>query len=197
MRPRSRADGWVRTGDLAFEHDGELLRHRPVEGDHLRQRPELLPARSRGAAADRAGARARQGRRRGARARRARRPTSSCCSCCTAPTWPTSCRSRRGPRTYVNEHAGVEVARVVPVKRMPKTTSGKLQRTALAEAYEDGEFARTSRSSIARWPRSTVTAGPPRARSSASSRRSSTTRCPASTSTSTTTCSTSARARSR
>ncbi|MCM2311799.1 MAG: non-ribosomal peptide synthetase [Steroidobacteraceae bacterium] len=41
----------------------------------------------------------------------------------------------------VNEHAGVEVARVVPVKRIPKTTSGKLQRTALAKGYEDGEFA--------------------------------------------------------
>jgi acyl-CoA synthetase (AMP-forming)/AMP-acid ligase II/acyl carrier protein len=41
----------------------------------------------------------------------------------------------------VNEHAGVEVARVVPVKRIPKTTSGKLQRTALAKAFEDGEFA--------------------------------------------------------
>jgi acyl-CoA synthetase (AMP-forming)/AMP-acid ligase II/acyl carrier protein len=41
----------------------------------------------------------------------------------------------------VNEHAGVEVARVVPVARVPKTTSGKLQRTALARAYEDGEFA--------------------------------------------------------
>ena len=41
----------------------------------------------------------------------------------------------------VNEHAGVEVARVVPIKRVPKTTSGKLQRTALAQAYVDGEFA--------------------------------------------------------
>jgi acyl-CoA synthetase (AMP-forming)/AMP-acid ligase II/acyl carrier protein len=41
----------------------------------------------------------------------------------------------------VNEHAGVEVARVVPMKRIPKTTSGKLQRTALAKAFEDGEFA--------------------------------------------------------
>jgi len=41
----------------------------------------------------------------------------------------------------VNEHAGVEVARVVPVKRVPKTTSGKLQRTSLARAFEDGEFA--------------------------------------------------------
>jgi acyl-CoA synthetase (AMP-forming)/AMP-acid ligase II/acyl carrier protein len=41
----------------------------------------------------------------------------------------------------VNEHAGVEVARVVPVKRIPKTTSGKIQRSALAQAFEDGEFA--------------------------------------------------------
>jgi acyl carrier protein len=41
----------------------------------------------------------------------------------------------------VNEHAGVEVARVVPVKRIPKTTSGKLQRSALAAGYADGEFA--------------------------------------------------------
>jgi acyl carrier protein len=41
----------------------------------------------------------------------------------------------------VNEHAGVEVARVVPVRRIPKTTSGKLQRNALATAYEEGEFA--------------------------------------------------------
>jgi len=41
----------------------------------------------------------------------------------------------------VNEHAGVEVARVVPVKRIPKTTSGKLQRNALATSYEEGEFA--------------------------------------------------------
>ena len=40
----------------------------------------------------------------------------------------------------VNEHAGVEVARVVPVKRIPKTTSGKLQRSALAQAFENGEF---------------------------------------------------------
>lgn len=41
----------------------------------------------------------------------------------------------------VNEHAGVEVARVVPVTRIPKTTSGKLQRNALAEAFENGAFA--------------------------------------------------------
>jgi acyl-CoA synthetase (AMP-forming)/AMP-acid ligase II len=41
----------------------------------------------------------------------------------------------------VNEHAGVEVARFVPISRMPKTTSGKIQRSALADAYARGEFA--------------------------------------------------------
>jgi acyl-CoA synthetase (AMP-forming)/AMP-acid ligase II/aryl carrier-like protein len=40
----------------------------------------------------------------------------------------------------INEHTGLEVAEVVPVKRIPKTTSGKVQRHLLAQAYEDGEF---------------------------------------------------------
>ena len=41
----------------------------------------------------------------------------------------------------VNEHAGLEVAHVVPVKRIPKTTSGKIQRVALENAFVAGEFA--------------------------------------------------------
>jgi acyl-CoA synthetase (AMP-forming)/AMP-acid ligase II/acyl carrier protein len=40
----------------------------------------------------------------------------------------------------INEHAGLEVAQVVPVKRIPKTTSGKVQRHLLEESYIDGEF---------------------------------------------------------
>jgi acyl-CoA synthetase (AMP-forming)/AMP-acid ligase II len=40
----------------------------------------------------------------------------------------------------VNEETGLEVAEVVPVKRIPKTTSGKIQRHLLESAYEDGEF---------------------------------------------------------
>ena len=32
------------------------------------------------------------------------------------------------------------MAEVVPVKRIPKTTSGKIQRHRLEEAYADGEF---------------------------------------------------------
>jgi len=41
----------------------------------------------------------------------------------------------------LNEQAGLEVAHVVPVKRIPKTTSGKIQRVALETAFVDGEFA--------------------------------------------------------
>ena len=40
----------------------------------------------------------------------------------------------------INEHTGLEVAEVVPVKRIPKTTSGKIQRHLLEEAYLNGEF---------------------------------------------------------
>jgi acyl-CoA synthetase (AMP-forming)/AMP-acid ligase II/acyl carrier protein len=41
----------------------------------------------------------------------------------------------------INEHTGLEVADVVPVKRIPKTTSGKIQRHLLEESYIAGEFA--------------------------------------------------------
>jgi acyl-CoA synthetase (AMP-forming)/AMP-acid ligase II/aryl carrier-like protein len=40
----------------------------------------------------------------------------------------------------VNEHTGLEVAQVIPTKRIPKTTSGKVQRHLLEQAYIDGEF---------------------------------------------------------
>jgi acyl-CoA synthetase (AMP-forming)/AMP-acid ligase II len=40
----------------------------------------------------------------------------------------------------INEHTGLEVAQVVATKRIPKTTSGKVQRHVLAQSYIDGEF---------------------------------------------------------
>jgi len=40
----------------------------------------------------------------------------------------------------INEHTGLEVAQVVPVKRIPKTTSGKPQRHFLETAHLEGEF---------------------------------------------------------
>ena len=40
----------------------------------------------------------------------------------------------------IGEHAGLEVTAVVPVKRIPKTTSGKIQRHLLEQEYLDGAF---------------------------------------------------------
>jgi acyl-CoA synthetase (AMP-forming)/AMP-acid ligase II/acyl carrier protein len=40
----------------------------------------------------------------------------------------------------INEQTGLEVAEVLPVKRIPKTTSGKIQRHLLEESYADAEF---------------------------------------------------------
>jgi acyl-CoA synthetase (AMP-forming)/AMP-acid ligase II/acyl carrier protein len=40
----------------------------------------------------------------------------------------------------INEHTGVEVAQVIPTKRIPKTTSGKVQRHLLEASYIEGEF---------------------------------------------------------
>jgi aryl carrier-like protein len=41
----------------------------------------------------------------------------------------------------INEHTGLEVAQVIPTKRIPKTTSGKVQRHLLEQSYIEGEFA--------------------------------------------------------
>ena len=40
----------------------------------------------------------------------------------------------------INEQTGLEVNHVVPVKRIPKTTSGKVQRRLLGDAYLQGEY---------------------------------------------------------
>ncbi|MEJ2397885.1 MAG: AMP-binding protein, partial [Gammaproteobacteria bacterium] len=42
---------------------------------------------------------------------------------------------------HINEQTGLEVAQVIPVNRIPKTTSGKLQRRLLGDAYLEGDFA--------------------------------------------------------
>ena len=47
----------------------------------------------------------------------------------------------RAIRRAIAEQTGVEVAAVVPVAQIPKTTSGKLQRYQLARAFEAGDYA--------------------------------------------------------
>lgn len=43
-------------------------------------------------------------------------------------------------RDLLGEQAALEVDQVIPVARIPKTTSGKVQRAKLLQAYFDGEF---------------------------------------------------------
>jgi acyl-CoA synthetase (AMP-forming)/AMP-acid ligase II len=49
-------------------------------------------------------------------------------------------QAARTIRRVVNERMGLAVAAVVPVRQFPKTTSGKIQRFALARDYEAGRF---------------------------------------------------------
>jgi len=46
-------------------------------------------------------------------------------------------------RVRIGEHTGLEVDHVIPVRKIPKTTSGKVQRASLLNAYQDGEFDET------------------------------------------------------
>ncbi len=46
-------------------------------------------------------------------------------------------------RAELGSQAGLEIDHVLPVARIPKTTSGKVQRSLLAAAYADGEFDET------------------------------------------------------
>jgi acyl-CoA synthetase (AMP-forming)/AMP-acid ligase II/acyl carrier protein len=43
-------------------------------------------------------------------------------------------------RNLIGEQTGLEVDKVIPVARIPKTTSGKVQRGKLLQSYFDGEF---------------------------------------------------------
>jgi acyl-CoA synthetase (AMP-forming)/AMP-acid ligase II/acyl carrier protein len=45
-----------------------------------------------------------------------------------------------GVRDVVGEKTGLEIDNVIPVAKIPKTTSGKVQRSKLLQAYFDGEF---------------------------------------------------------
>ena len=45
-----------------------------------------------------------------------------------------------GVARLLNEQAGLGATHIIPVKRIPKTTSGKIQRHLLADAYLEGEY---------------------------------------------------------
>ncbi len=134
------ADGWLRTGDLGLTHDGDLYisgrakeiifvngqNYYPHDLETIAQRLPGLELGKVVAAGVRApGAQTEQlvvfVLHRGA----------------AADFLPVATQVAR----LINEQTGLEVAEVVPVKRIPKTTSGKIQRHLLEESFADGEFA--------------------------------------------------------
>ena len=133
------ADGWLRTGDLGLVHGGELYisgrakeiifvngqNYYPHDLEAILQR---VPGLELGKVVA-AGARAREAEIEQLVVFVLHRGT-------VADFLPTAKEVAR----LINEQTGLEVAEVVPVKRIPKTTSGKIQRHRLEEAYADGEF---------------------------------------------------------
>jgi acyl-CoA synthetase (AMP-forming)/AMP-acid ligase II/acyl carrier protein len=133
------ADGWLRTGDLGLLHAGELYisgrakeiifvngqNYYPHDLEAIAQRAPGLELGKVVAA--------------GVRARGA-----------DTEQLIVFVLHRGGPEEFVplaaqvrrliSEQTGLEVAEVVPVKRIPKTTSGKIQRHLLEQSYADGEF---------------------------------------------------------
>ncbi len=133
------ADGWLRTGDLALIHEGDLYvsgrakeiifvngqNYYPHDLEAIAQRIEGLELGKVVAAGVRPpGAEVEQLMlfvlHRGS----------------MEDFLPLATRAAR----LINEQTGLEVAEVVPVKRIPKTTSGKIQRHLLEQSYLDGEF---------------------------------------------------------
>jgi acyl-CoA synthetase (AMP-forming)/AMP-acid ligase II/aryl carrier-like protein len=133
------ADGWVDTGDLGFMHEGSLYiagrskeiifvngqNYYPYDLENIAQRAPGLELGKVVAAG--VSTRGSQGEQlvifvlhRGA----------------MAEFLPTAAAVSR----LINEHTGLEVAQVIPTKRIPKTTSGKVQRHLLEQSYIEGEF---------------------------------------------------------
>ena len=133
------ADGWLRTGDLGLIHAGELyISGRAKEIIFINGQnyyPHDLEAiAQRAAGLDLGKVVVAGARRRGAQ-------TDELVAFVLhrgelADFLPLATQVAR----LINEHAGLEVAQVVPVKRIAKTTSGKIQRHLLEESYVSGEF---------------------------------------------------------
>ena len=133
------ADGWVDTGDLGFMHEGSLYiagrskeiifvngqNYYPYDLENIAQRAPGLDLNKLVAAG-------------------VARPGSQGEELVVfvlhrgsmQEFLPTAAAVSR----LINEHTGLEVAHVIPAKRIPKTTSGKVQRHLLETAYIDGEF---------------------------------------------------------
>jgi acyl carrier protein len=132
-------DGWLRTGDLGFEADGELVitgRHKELifsNGENCY--PHDIENIVESGAGIELGKVAVAGARRGA-ADEDELVVFMIHRGSLEDFIPAANRVRR----HITEQTALQVGHVVPVKQIPKTTSGKIQRGLLARAYESGEY---------------------------------------------------------
>ena len=132
-------DGWVRTGDLGFIHQGELYisgrakeiifvngqNYYPHDLENIAQRAEGLELGKVVAAGVH---------------RRGEQTEQLVVFVLHRSDLKEFVPVANQVARLINENTGVEVSEVVPVKRIPKTTSGKIQRHLLEESYVQGEF---------------------------------------------------------
>jgi acyl-CoA synthetase (AMP-forming)/AMP-acid ligase II len=135
------ADGFVDTGDLGTLRDGELIVTGRIKEilfvagqNHYPQDIELVLAQHAGIGLGRAAA---------ACVRPPQAATDDVLVFVVAKGDDLAAFAEiaRTVRRVVNEKMGLAVAAVIPVRQFPKTTSGKVQRFALARDFEEGRFA--------------------------------------------------------
>ncbi len=132
-------DGWLDTGDLGLLHDGELVvtgRRKDIIFAHgLNYYPHDLEAIAQQAEGLELGKVAISG---------VRRPGDDEDELLVFILWRGDLHDflplARKVSHLINEQTGLEVDHVIPVKRIPKTTSGKLQRRLLGDAFLAGEY---------------------------------------------------------
>ncbi|MFO1314273.1 MAG: non-ribosomal peptide synthetase [Burkholderiales bacterium] len=135
------ADGFLDTGDLGTQRAGELVVTGRIKEilfvggqNHYPQDIELLLAQHAGIELGRAAA---------AGVRPAHAATDEVLLFVLAKGDDVApfVEVARTVRRVVNEKMGLAVSAVIPVRQFPKTTSGKIQRFALAREFEDGRYA--------------------------------------------------------
>jgi acyl-CoA synthetase (AMP-forming)/AMP-acid ligase II/aryl carrier-like protein len=133
------ADGWVDTGDLGFMHEGSLYiagrskeiifvngqNYYPYDLENIAQRAPGLDLNKVVAAGV---------------AKPGSQGEELVVFVLHRGGMPDFLPTAAAVRRLINEHTGLEVAHVIPTKRIPKTTSGKVQRHLLEQAYIEGEF---------------------------------------------------------
>jgi acyl-CoA synthetase (AMP-forming)/AMP-acid ligase II/aryl carrier-like protein len=133
------ADGWVDTGDLGFLHEGSLYiagrskeiifvngqNYYPYDLENIAQRAPGLDLNKLVAAGV---------------AKPGSQGEELVVFVLHRGSMPEFLPTAAAVSRLINEHTGLEVAQVIPTKRIPKTTSGKVQRHLLEAAYVDGEF---------------------------------------------------------